>query len=178
MSIDVIYRLGDDALDNQAIIVFQPLLFLTEMDPLQFRISSFSIPEFSIGTYPVSYKTQTFNKPNGRIETPTAFSFSFRADKYWAIYQLLLRWKNLIGDDVTGAMAEDVGALSGESSFRTDFSVMTLDSNGIITSQGWHFTKAWLQSLGSVSFDQTSDGQPINVDVTLEYVKCIPGLDA
>lgn len=175
--IDVIYALGDDALDSQAIIVFQPLLFLTQMDPLQFRISNFTIPEFSIGSYDVNYKSQKFTKPSGKIETPNSFSFTFRADKYWTIYQTLLRWKNLIGDDSSGAMAEDVGALSGNSAIRTDFSVMTIDSNGVITSQGWQFTKAWLKSLGSVSFDQTSDGRPINIDVTLEYVKCLPGLD-
>ena len=175
--IDTVFKLGDDALDSQAVIVFQPLLFLTQMDPLQFRITNFSIPEFAVGTYDVTYKTQKFTKPSARVETSNSFSFSFRADKYWTIYQLLLRWKNLIADDRTGAIAEDVGALSGQSAIRTDFSVMTIDSNNVITSQGWKFEKAFIKSLGSVSFDQTSDGRPIVVPVTLEYVKCIPGLD-
>lgn len=174
--IDTIYRLGDDALDNQGIIIIDPLPFLTEIEPLQFRISTFTIPEFPIPSYTVNYKTQKFNKPGGRIDTPNSFTFSFRADKYWKIYQELRTWKNIIGDDDTGAMAEDV--VNGQSSIRTNFSVMTLDSNDVITSPGWQFTHAWLQSLGSVSFDQTASGDPISVDVTLEYVKCIPGSDA
>lgn len=174
MSIETIYRLGDDALDNQGIIIFNPILFLTQLDPLQFRISNFSIPSHTIGTYEVAYKGQSFNKPNGSVKTDNSFSFSFRGDKYWTIYQLLLRWKNMIGDDRTGRVMEDVGALSGTSAFRTDFTVLTLDSNGIPTSTGWKFTHAWIQELGGVTFNQESDGSPLEIDVTLEYVQCLP----
>ncbi len=176
--IDVIYQLGDDALDNQAQMIIEPLPFFPNMEALQMRITNFSIPEFSVGSYEVAYKTQKFTKPNGRIETPNTFSFSFRADKYWQLYQNFLVWKNLIGNDATGAVAEDVGSASGESSIRTNFSVMTMDSNQIVTSPGWDFTHGWLKSLGEVSFDQTSEGAPIIVAVTLEYVKCLPGSDA
>lgn len=176
MSIETIYAYGDDALDNQAEVNITPLSFFPSADPLKFRITSFGIPEFSIGSYEVAYKTQKFNKPSGRIETPNEFQFSFRADKYWTIYQALLIWKNYIGDDRTGAMAEDVGAISGESDIRTDVSVITQDSNGVVTSPGWTMQKAWLKSLGGVDFDNTASGDPIIISVTLDFVKIVPGL--
>ena len=176
--IDVIARLGDDALDSEGQIVFNPLSFFTVLEPLQFRITNFDIPEFSHGEYTVKYKSQEFTKPNGSITTPHDFTFSFRVDKYWAVYQDLLLWKQMISNDNTGAIAEDISPVTGESAIRTDFSVMTIDSNGIVTSQGWKFTGGWLKNLGSVSFDQSADGSPIIVSATIGFIKCLPGADA
>lgn len=171
--VETIYRAGDDALANQAEINITPLSFLPETDPLKIRTTQFQIPEFAVGTYQVDYKTQRFEKPNGKIETPMEFQFTFRSDKYWTIYQALLAWKNYIGDDRNGAMAEDVGAIGGESSIRTDVSILTFDSNEVATSPGWKLHKAFLKNLGGVSFDQTS-GDPITVDVTLSFLKMTP----
>jgi len=151
---------------------------MTTLESLQFRISNFEIPEFSQGEYTVRYKTQEFTKPNGSITTGHDFSFTFRVDKYWTIYQEMLTWKQLQGNDNTGAIAEDFNPISGTSSLRTNFSVMTIDSNGVVTSQGWKFTQAWIKSLGSVSFDQVATGDPINVTVTMSFIKCLPGSDA
>jgi len=176
MSISAIFALGDDALNNQAEVNITPLSFFPNVDPLKFRITDFEIPEFSIGEYEVAYKTQKFNKPNGRITTPNEFTFNFRADKYWTIYQALLVWKNYIGDDNSGTMAEDVGAITGESDIRTDVSVLTSDSNGVPTSPGWTMQQAWLKNLGGISFDNTAEGEPIIVSVTLDFLKIIPGL--
>ncbi len=175
--IETILALGDDALDSEGQIVLEPLPFFSVNEALQFRITNFSIPEFSTGAYSVRYKTQEFEKPNGAVTTPHEFTFSFRVDKYWSVYQDLLIWKQIISNDNTGAIAEDI-TVGGSSAIRTNFSVMTIDSNGIVTSQGWKFTSAWLKSLGSVSFDQTSEGNPLTVDVNLSFVKCIPGADA
>jgi hypothetical protein len=88
-----------------------------------------------------------------------------------------MAWKQLIANDETGAMAEDVSS-EGSSLLRTNFSVVTEDANGNITSPGWTFKHAFLKSLGTIAFDQTSGGDPIICQVTLEYVKCIPGSDA
>jgi hypothetical protein len=174
--IDVIYAAGDDALSNEGILTIESLGFFTTADALQVRITDFTIPDFSVGTYTVRYKTQQFSKPNGSMDSGNTFTFSFRADKYWSIYQDFMKWKQLIANDVTGAIAEDVSG--GNSAIRTNFSVQTVDSNGNITGPGWSFTLAYLQNLGGVSFDQTSEGDPLTVSVTLEYVKCLPGSDA
>jgi len=176
--IDIIYAQGDDALDNAGRIIFEPLSFFPNMEPMQFRISNFDIPEFTIGSYEVKYKSQKFTKPNGSMESGNTFTFSFRMDKYYSIYQNLMAWKQLIANDETGAMSEDVSPITGKSLLRTNFSVATEDANGIVTSPGWTFEKSFIKTLGGISFDQTSDGEPLICQVTLEYVKCIPGSDA
>lgn len=176
--LDILYKMGDDAVDNEGIIVFEPLPFMSTAEALQFRISGFEIPEFSQDSYSVRYKTQEFEKPKGSITTSKDFSFDFRVDKYWTIYDDLLTWKQIIGNDDTGAISEDVNPLSGQSTIRTNFSVFPMDSNGNVTYKGWKFTNAWISSLGSVSFDQQGSGDPITVSVSLKYVKCVPGSEA
>jgi hypothetical protein len=176
--LDIAFKMGDDAVDNEGMIVFEPLSFMANAEALQFRISNFDIPEFSQDSYVVHYKTQEFEKPKGNITTPKEFTFTFRVDKYWTIYDELMTWKQLIGNDDTGAVAEDVSPLTASSSLRTNFSVFPMDSNGTVTYKGWKFTNAWIKNLGSVSFDQTSTGEVLNVSVTLSFVKCIPGSEA
>ena len=176
--IDTIYNLGDDALSNQGIITFEPLPFMPQMESMQFRITDFSIPDFTVGSYTVRYKTQQFTKPNGSFESGNTFTFNFRVDKYYQIYQNLMTWKQLLANDQTGGMAEDVSSTTGQASLRVNFSVSTLDANNTVTSPGWVFTNAFLKTLGGISFDQASEGDPIMCAVTLEYVKCIPGGDA
>jgi hypothetical protein len=171
--IETVFRLGDDALDNQGEIVITPIAIFGQEDPIRMRITSFDIPEFAVGSYEVNYKTQKFTKPTGRVSETNAFTFSFRADKYWAIYNALLAWKMSISNDRTGVVSEDV-SISGASPYRTDFTVMVRDSAGVVTNLGWQFTHAFIKSLGSISFDNASDGQPITVSVTLEYVQCFP----
>lgn len=173
--LDILFKMGDDAVDNEGIIVIEPLPFMSTTEALQFRITSFEIPEFVQEAYSVRYKTQEFEKPKASITTSKDFTFSFRVDKYWSTYDDLLTWKQLIGNDDTGAIAEDVNPITGSSSLRTNFSVFPVDSNGNVTYKGWKFTNAWIKSLGSVSFDQTSSGDPLTVSVTLAFVKCIPG---
>jgi hypothetical protein len=174
--IEQVFALGDDALNNEATISITPLAFFDVQDPLRLRTTTFSIPAFEIGSYEVRYKTQAFEKPNGNVSGAKELSFSFRADKYWTIYQALLVWKNYIGDDRSGAMAEDVGAISGSSNIRTNVTVVTKDSNDVLTSPGWTFEQCWLKSLGGVDFDNTAEGDPIIVDVILSSLKVVPGI--
>lgn len=176
--LDILYKMGDDALDNEGIIVIEPLPFMTMTEALQFRISSFAIPEFTQESYTVRYKTQEFDKPKASITTSKDFSFDFRVDKYWTIYDELLAWKQMIGNDNTGIISEDVNFATGTSSIRTNFSVFPMDSNGNVTYGGWKFTNAWITSLGGVSFNQAGSGEPLSVTVSLKYVKCIPGSEA
>lgn len=168
--IDTITRLGDDALANQFEIVFGTIPFIPTPDPLRFRIISVDIPEQSVSTYEVPWKTRTFTKPGGKIETPNDFSFSFRIDKYWTIYQGLKIWLNYVGDNDSGTMAEDFGAISGNSNIRTDISILTIDSNNVPTSLGWKFHGCFPSSLDGVSFDMGS-GDPIEASVTMQFLK-------
>ena len=35
--LDILYKMGDDALDNEGMIVIEPLPFMTTTEPLQFQ---------------------------------------------------------------------------------------------------------------------------------------------
>ena len=117
----------------------------------------------------MEYKSVTFTKPSGKIVTANEFTMNFRSDKYWVVYQALLAWKNAIADENSGAIAEDVNT-AGISTIRTDISVMTIDSNGLITGPGWRYHKCFISNLGGVSFDQTN-GDPLEVTVTFQFLK-------
>lgn len=172
--IDTVFAAGDDALQNQFALEITPLGAIFNLqDPLKIRTVTCNIPNFAIGTYTVDYKTQKYTKPSGKIETPNEFTFSFRVDKYWAVYQALLAWKRFIADEVTGAMAEDVSALSGRSSFRTDIIVHPIDSNDVITYAGWKFHQAWPSNLDQIQLDQ-ANGEPVVLPVTVQFLKMTP----
>ena len=172
--VDVIYQTGDDALANQFEVDISSLANLFNIpDPLTFRTVSCNIPGYQVGKYTVDYKTQRLTKPSGKIETPNEFQLSFRADKYWTVYQAILAWKRYVADEESGAMAEDVGAISGSSTFRTDIIVKAIDSNDVVTYEGWKFHLAWPSIVGDVAFEQAS-GDPIIVPITFDFVKMTP----
>lgn len=171
MAIETLYRAGDDALQNQFAITFSEIPFMPELDFLTARVTSVDVPAQSVGTYEVHYGTQSFTKPSGKIDTTNEFSFEFRVDKYWTLYKGLKLWLNYIGSNADGSMAEDVGAIGGESGIRIPFiTVRTEDSMGIQTSTGWTFEKCFIQNLDGTSFSQDS-GDPITVSVTLHFLK-------
>ena len=174
MSIDSVYATGDDALQNMAEIEIGAFALFGELkDNLKFRTTTVSTPEFTIGEYDVHWKTQHFNKPNGKDETPKTFTSQFRVDKYYTVYKALQAWWQYICNSDTGAMAEDVGAVTGVSNIRTDIQIRVVDSNGITTNEGWKFEKSYLKGLSGVDFDVNS-GDPIFCTCTWNYVKMIP----
>lgn len=170
MSIETIFALGDDALGNQFRISINPILAVLP-DPIEFRTTQVSIPEQSINTYPVKYKTQTFNKPSGSITTPTQFTFTFRNDKYWALYRMFSAWLGAIANNATGAMAEDV-LPGGIAPLRTTIVVQSIDSAGNPTSGLWTFSQSMITNLQGVDFSQDTDS-PILTQVTMNYLKMV-----
>lgn len=173
--IDAIYRQGDDALGNQFEINFSAISFIPEVDRLKLRTINVDIPEFSVETYTVDYKTQRFTKPSGKISTPNEFTFTIRVDKYWTLYKALLAWHLYIADTSNGAMAEDVGAISGESGIRTDITIIPTDANDIPTSDGWKMHKCFPSLVPGVSFDMAS-GEPLTIAITMQMLKMTENL--
>ena len=169
-SIETIFKAGDDALGNLWEINFSPISFLPNLDDLKVRVTEVSIPEYTVGVYTVEYKTQKFEKPSGKIETPNQFTFTLRADKYWTLYTALNAWHQFIADNENGAMAEDVGAITGESGIRTDITVIPTDSNNIPTGVGWKFHKAFPVTVPGVEFSM-GNGEPIELQITMSFLK-------
>jgi len=174
MSIDSVYAMGDDALGNMAEIEVGAFsLFGDLKDNLKYRTTNISVPGFAMGEYMVAWKTQQFPKPNGKDETPKQFTCQFRVDKYYTVYKSLLAWWQYECNSDTGAMAEDVGAVSGTSNIRTDIQVRTVDSNGVTTNEGFKFEKAYIKELSGFDYDVNS-GDPLSCTVTWSYVKMLP----
>ena len=174
MSIDSVYATGDDALQNFAEIEISPFpLFGPLKDQLKFRTTNISVPGFQKGAYDVHWKAQHFQKPNGKDETEKTVTTQFRVDKYYTVYKSLQAWWQYICNSDSGALAEDVGAVTGTSNIRTDIMVHTIDTQGITTSEGFKFERAWLQNMGSITYD-VSNGDPIIIDLTWNFVKMIP----
>jgi len=173
LSIDSAYAVGDDALANMDEIEFSPFsLFGPLKDALKFRTTQITVPGFTMGSYEVHWKSQKFNKPSGKDDTEKSFSFTFRVDKYYTVYKALLAWWQYICNSDSGALAEDVGATTGTSNIRTDVMVHTIDTQGVTTSEGFKFERAWLKSLAGFSYDVAS-GDPLTCEVQMEFVKML-----
>lgn len=172
--IDSLYQVGDDALQNQFSITIPPLPQIQglDADPIRFRITNLSIPERSIETYSVPWRTQNFTKVGGKITTPNEFTFTYRSDKYWGFYGIIDQWLNYIVNQETGLIREDFPG-----SFRTDLSVFTIDAQGNPTSDGWKFIGAFPSSQAGVDFDHES-GSPITVSVTMQFLRMESTLQA
>lgn len=174
MSIDSVYVTGDDALANFAEVNISPFsLFGPLRDALKFRTTSIEVPGFSKGSYEVHWKAQKFEKPSGKDETAKTFSTTFRVDKYYSVYKALMAWWQYICNSDSGALAEDVGAITQTSNIRTDIMVNTIDTQGIVTNEGFKFERAWIKEMGALSYDVTS-GDPISCAITWSFVKLLP----
>jgi hypothetical protein len=174
MSIDSVYATGDDALANMAEIEFSPFsLFGPLKDASRFRTEQINVPGFTMGQYEVHWKAQKFERPSGKDETEKTFSLVFRVDKYYTVYKALLAWWQYICNSDSGVLAEDVGAVTGESNIRTDVMVKTIDTQGVPTNEGFNFERAWIKALAGFSYDVAS-GDPLECQVTMSFVKMLP----
>jgi hypothetical protein len=174
MSIDSAYATGDDALANMAEILIPDFsLFGPLKEQLKFRTTNIDVPGFTMGQYEVHWKAQKFEKPGGKDETEKTFTFTFRVDKYYAVYKALLAWWQYICNSDSGALAEDVGAVTGTSNIRVDIIVKTIDTQGVTTNEGFKFERAWLKGLAGFSYD-VSSGDPLSCQITMSFVKMLP----
>lgn len=164
MSVDVLFNLGDDALQNLFDVIIPPFPGVINATQTQFRIQNFTIPTTGVGNYDIHYKTQMIRKRNGKIEDPKEFSFEFRVDKYWTIYNGLKNWKNIVGNTRTGVLAPDLPGI-----IRVPITVITTDSANVPTGGRWIFEGSYIQTLGDVPFDYTA-GDPLAVTATFAYL--------
>jgi len=171
--IDQVYTQGDDALKNFAEVELSPFPLFGLKDKLKYRTTSITVPGFSMGSYDVHWKAQKFGKPNGKDETAKEFSTTFRVDKYYTVYKSLLAWWQYICNSNTGALAEDVGAITGTSNIRTDIFVKTIDTQGVVTNEGFKFERCWIKQMGDLSYD-VSSGEPLDCSITWSFVKMLP----
>lgn len=176
IDVEDVYKAGDDALGNMTemeIIPIGDFKLFNMSNKLKCRTTNIEIPSFTVNAYEVHAKTQSFEKPGGKNGTAKTFTSQFRVDKYYVVWKALNAWWQYICSSDTGAMAEDVGAITGTSNIRADIIVKTIDSNGIVTNNGFKFERAWIKDMSSISYDIGSD-TPISTSITWSFVKMIP----
>jgi hypothetical protein len=169
MSIDTLFSLGSDALSNEFDIILPPFPGVIDLTSTVIRTMKFELPEYSVNTYTVDYKTQKFTKPSGKNNTPNQFTFDFRIDKYWKVYEGMENWLNIVLNQDTGSMGSD-GIAGTASSIRIPIDVIPVDHNGNTTKKGWTFTGCFISGLTGVSFDQ-SLGDALTATATIQFVK-------
>ena len=179
--IDVLATMGEDALSNHYSIVLPTTIsqLAGVNDQLTFRIKSVSIPEKTIGTYQITKRGRTFDRPNGNNEQSREVSFSFRPDKKLLTYKALTNWMNYIQNNETMFMASDSGAdgSGGASLFRAPIEIWAIDNLDDSNIAGtpnsiWTLVGAFPTSISGLDFEDES-GDPLSVDVTLNCMNII-----
>lgn len=160
--VETIYSMGDDALSNAAsmTIATLPGIFDTVED-LQLRIKTFDIPEYSVKFYEVTYKGEKIEKPKPGNDVDKTVSVSFRLDKQWKCYNLLKKW----GQAIYNHEAGDTGLGDVDGVTRT--TIIIKADNG----PTWTFMGAIFSKLSNISFDTTSEGDPIEVTFDFKYLQ-------
>lgn len=179
--IDTLATLGEDFLANHYSIILPTNIsqLAGVTDQLTLRIKNVSIPEKSIGTYSITKRGRTFDRPNGNNEQSREVSFTFRPDKRLLTYKAMTNWMNYIQNNETMFMASDSGVdgNGGMSLFRANMEVWAIDnldeSNYAGTPNSiWTLVGAFPTNVGGLEFDDES-GEPLDVDVTLNCFNII-----
>lgn len=173
-TIDTIYGIGDDSLAYEFQVAISPISFFTSSEGATLRVTTVEIPETSFGTYTIDYKSETLEKPNGKITTPKEFSIEFRIDKFYNIHKGLVAWNNAVVNPQTGGASLD--SVNGVSALRVPIIVTTgmndLDGNFVPTGKVITFKGAMPKTIGGYTYDN-SNAEPITCSVTFTYLSKI-----
>lgn len=189
--VDTIFQFGEDALNNEANITIDisslgvpSLKDIIGQDELKFRATGFNVPEKHVLTYDQQYKGFTIQRWKAGTDMTREFTVTFRVDKYWKIYRFLRAWMEFISNvEGDGAYFPDA---SDNSILRTTATIeqiiKTLNSSGAVSetiaNNGWIFSGVFPKSLPDISFDTTSEGDQITIDVTFGFLNLRLGDDA
>lgn len=179
-ALNSLYELGDDATNIQGMVYILPPES-TEGDnaygataSLVFRATTYTIPSTQTKTVEFGYRGSKYERmiPGDSEDTKT-LTITFRVDKYWKVYDQLRAWKNNIfnATSTSGIAAEDVNAITGSAPNRSTIVIKTIDGRGEETGEVWTFERAYITSLSSIQFDQTSTGTPLTASATFDFVK-------
>lgn len=178
--INAIFKSGEDALNNEAIITIDinnllpGLRDMIDSESLSFRAVDYSIPQKGVRTYEQSYKGFSIERWKAGVDITREVSITFRVDKYWKVYKFLKAWIELIASD-NGGYTPDV---SSNSVLRTSISIQSIiaqtqstgESKEVNTSPEWSFVGAYPKSIPEISFDQTAEGDPIQISVPFGFL--------
>jgi hypothetical protein len=168
--LDDLMLLGEDALSNHYQLIIPSFPNVLQLPNLNMRVLSVDIPTQAIGTYEITKRGKKATRPSGLSEQERTFTFTYRVDKYFQVYQGMSQWLAYIQNPVTLSMGSDSGpaGIGGPSTFRVPMIVLGLDTNDIITNT-WTMTGCWPTEQDNISFEEES-GDPITKSVTINFI--------
>jgi hypothetical protein len=175
--LDTMALFGEDALSNHFQMIIPSFPNVLQLPNLNMRVLSVEIPDQTIDTYDLTKRGKKFSRPSGLSEQEKTFTFTYRVDKYFQVYQGISQWLAYIQNPVTLAMASDSGPLGagGPSTYRVPIIINGLDTNDIITNV-WTFTGCFPTTQDGISFEEESS-DPIIKSVTMSYINLYyPGM--
>lgn len=194
MTLQGLHRVGEDGLANLFDVNIGtgfPLPVGIPMGDLPFdggsflRVESVTMPEPTINTYDVHFKSLDIERISSKMERPKEFTMTVRNDRLYVIYKFFTSWRNMAHDVTTGAMGDDGKFFGTSSSFRAPITISPCDvlkgENGeqdeatfIVDNAGkatnWVFYGCFPKSVGAITYDY-SDGEKITFDVTMGFLE-------
>lgn len=169
-TLDILSTFGSDSLTNNFNVIIPTFPNVLALANLNMRIKTFEIPPQAIGFYEITKRGKKLTRPSGLSEQDNEFTFTYRSDKYFQVYNSISQWMSFIQNPTNMSMASDSGPLGagGASEFRVPIIVNGLDTNNVITNT-WVFTGCWPSNQDGITFDEES-GDPIEVTVTMQYI--------
>ena len=129
-------------------------------ESLTFHAQNTTIPEETIGTIEIPYKSRRTHHA-GRDESGRTVTITFWEDEDHTVYSFFKDWMNLISDNRTGGGVDKEG-------YSAEVVIKTLNSDSETTSGKFTLTKAFPTSLGEVTLDYSAT-EHATIDITLTY---------
>jgi len=175
-----VYAMGGDALKNMFEVYFDGLPNNVGSNALgyqglnkdatkpSYRIKTFTVPSVGISTYEVHYKTAKILFPGGKLEYEPKVSTELRIDRYWQVYNDLVKWRNNLASPATGAIGQDIAANRCDRMI-VKSNLQSKDGSTINAAtpiHAWVFTHTFPMTVPEVAFDY-STGE--NITMTIEF---------
>jgi len=169
-SLDNLLLLGEDALTNHFMVIIPAFPNVVQLANLNMRILTTNIPGQTIETYDIVKRGKKATRPSSMSGQEKTFTFTYRVDKYFQVYQGISQWLAFIQNPITMAMASDSGLLGtgGASTYRVPIIVQGLDTNDVLTNV-WTFTGCYPSEQDEIGFDENSS-DPIEKTVTMNFI--------
>ena len=138
---------------------------LTSED-VAFNLTTFNIPEMSIGSTEISYHGYNIEVPTNVKAGDKTLTFEYLMSSDWHQYKLLWRWANKIAREEGSGYDEGVEA-PGDFMLPVRFMLLTEFKNPILEII---YHDAWIKDFGSISLDyQDSEASVVTHSFTISY---------
>lgn len=174
-----VYAIGGDALKNMFEVYFEGLpnnvgsgavgyqgLNKDATKP-SYRIKTFTVPSVGISTYEVHYKTAKILFPGGKLQYEPKVSTELRIDRYWQVYNDLVKWRNNLASPATGVIGQDIAANRCDRMIvKSNLQSKEGSTPAAPPIHAWVFTHTFPMTVPEVAFDYNTGD---NITMVIEF---------